>query len=119
MINQSCKKFHENDLTILLIEDKIGVNSGKAIYTIVSVTVMCDCNKDNNEKLIYARHSSKGAHAISHLILKIILCSRYHDYLCFRDKVIHPQSLELESSVGQDLKPSSLAPEYLIPLQTC
>lgn len=34
-------------------------------------------------------------------------------------EIIHPQSLELESGVGQDLKPSSLTPEYLIPLQTC
>ena len=59
------------------------------------------------------------SHAVSHLILKIILYSRYYNYLYFRDKVIHPQSLELESGVGQDLKPSSLTPEYLIPLQTC
>ena len=59
LIKKSCKKFHENDLTILLI-DKIGVSSGKATYTVVSVTVMCDCNKDNNENLICARHSSKG-----------------------------------------------------------
>ena len=47
-------------MTILLIEDKIEVNSGKATYTIVSVTVTCDYNKDNNENLICARHSSKG-----------------------------------------------------------
>lgn len=37
LIKKSCEKFHENDLIILLIEDKIGVNSGKATYTVVSL----------------------------------------------------------------------------------
>lgn len=45
---------------LLLVEDrkKIGISSGQATLTIVPI--MCDCNKNNNEYLLYARYSSEG-----------------------------------------------------------
>lgn len=47
LIKKSCGTFQETGLTILSTEHKIEANGGVAAYTVVSV--MCDCNKNNNE----------------------------------------------------------------------
>lgn len=55
LIKKSCGTFQETGLTILSTEHKIEANGGVGAYTVVSV--MCDCNKNNNENLIRTRYT--------------------------------------------------------------